>query len=263
LRDLQKLQSHFQAYLIQQQSLVQAEINSTPNLAAIARLEIYRDAYYLRFLEVLQQDYSVLLSLVGAEQFNVLGRQYIDSHPSQYRSIRWFGRDMARFIQHSQMYTDQPWLSEMAQFEWLLMEAFDAEDSTVVAIDEMVTLAPEKWPELRFILQPSLRKVHLQWNIVSLWQASKEGATVLPEQTIKPTNCIIWRKEYDVQFCLLTEDEMYMTNAMAEGETFAAICASLCAWKDEESVAMHAALLLKRFITDNLIARLESDCDHC
>lgn len=257
LRDLHELQRQLQNYLLGQQPHITSAIVGTVNMPVTSRLQIYRDAYYLRLLEALQQDYPTLHALMGEEQFDQLGRHYIDSYPSHYRSIRWFGKDMALFLQHTQSNDDQPWQSEMAKFEWLLGQAFDAEDKTVITINAMAAIPAENWPGVSFKLHPSFCRFDLSWDIVSVWKALKETGIATPPKQVASIVCwMIWRKGYDIHFSSLTADEAYMVESMAMGATFATICEGLCQWLEEEVVAGHAALLLKRFITDQLIMEI-------
>jgi hypothetical protein len=259
LRDLKQLQIHFQDYLLHQCLTVQNEVISTSKMSALKRLDIYRDGYYLRLVEALQQDYPVLHRILGDEDFDQLGRSYINVYPSPFRSVRWFGNGLSNFMQDADPYSDNPWLIEMAGFEWLLTESFDAQDSHVITLADMANIPFENWPGLRFSLHPSLRRLSLRWNIVPIWNEMKEQESFIePVQTDAFSSWIIWRKAYEVQFCSLQNEEAYMVDAMASGQTFSAICEGLCEWVDEQEVAVYAATLLKRFIMDELITEVSS-----
>jgi hypothetical protein len=155
-------------------------------------------------------------------------------------------------------YSDRPWLAEMAEFEWLLMEAFDATDTSIISIEEMSNIPHEKWPELRFKMHPSLRRLNLQWNIVAIWNAiTNQTACPSPLEAEEQLSWMIWRKELSTMSCSLSMDEAYVIDAMNSEENFSSICEGLCEWIDPENVAMHAALLLKRFILDNLVIQID------
>ncbi len=215
------------------------------------RLNVYRDGYYLRLLEALEQDYEVLRALMGAEEFDVIARDYIHTHPSHFRSIRWYGKDLSFFLKEK---TNQLCLSEMAQFEWLLTEAFDAAESDILTVEDMAAIPPKKWPVMRFILHPSLRQLNLQTNAVAIWQSFKENGILLtPEETQISVPWIIWRKELDILFCSLDPAENDMLQTLSAGMPFKKLCEGLGKWFDEEKVAMQAALFLKRLMLDHLI----------
>lgn len=247
----------FQNYLLTQNPDINTEIVTTAKVSSTTRLEIYRDAYYLRLLEVLEQDYEVLRTVLGTDSFDQLGRDYIDAYPSQFRSVRWFGKYMPDHMKNYPLFKNQPHLIEMAEFEWLLTESFDAKDIPVVTIEQMTTVEPEKWPDLCFKLHPSVRRLDLFWNIVSIWNSVKaKEAIPEPQKTEKPVNWIIWRKEKDTPFNSLSPDKAYMLDSFANNENFGTVCEGLCTWMDEADVGLHAALLLKQFILDHLITEI-------
>lgn len=256
MRSLDELQKQFQAFLLQNQSGIESDIVSTEKVPALQRLQIYQDAYYSRLLEVLQQDYPVLCHCLGSDEFEQLGRDYIDAHPSRYRSIRWFGSGLSHFANQHPLYSAHPWVYELASFEWLLMETFDACDHPVLMLEEMAAIPPHKWAETRFIVSPSLRRLNLHWNVVALWKEKmeKDETKLLPEQTNTAVNWVVWRMGHEVQFASLTTDQAYLLDAMADNQNFGTLCEGLCKWVKEDEVALHAAQQLKRFIADKMLA---------
>jgi hypothetical protein len=256
MRALAELQKDFQQYLIQGNAIIQAEIISTEKLSATERLDIYRNAYFSRLLEIFCLDYPALHTLLGDDEFMLLTRRYIDSNPSQYRSIRWFGNNLASFMEQRQPYANKPILAEMARFEWLLTEAFDAADEAVMPLENMAMIPFDKWPKMTFRLHTAVKKVNFQWNITQLWKAAEANEPLYPEKHAEPIDYLIWRKEYEVQFSSLSPDEAYMIDSMLTGENFGDICEGLCEWREPEEVAMHAASLLKRYITDGMVRQV-------
>lgn len=251
MRELFDLQSNFQNYLLDKStSIINAVVDREP-VSATARLNVYRESYYLRLIEALALDYEVIRALVGEEEFDQIAFEYIQEHPSSFRSIRWYGEKFSDFLKKK---TDQECLIEMAQFEWLLTEAFDAADSTVITLENMAAIPPKKWPKIRFKLHPSLRSLTLTTNAVAIWQSyTEQNIALTPEQTSSPVTWIIWRKELDVHFRSLTQAEAFMLQALATHQSFKTLCEGLSTWLEPENIALEAALFLKRLITDQLI----------
>jgi hypothetical protein len=253
MRVLAELQQDFQQYLMQHDAAIQTAIISTEKVSANTRLDIYRNAYYARLFEVFQLDYPTLHTLLGDEEFMLLGRRYIDAHPSQYRSIRWFSSHLATFMETRAPYADKRVLSEMARFEWLLTEAFDASDETVMPLEDMTTIPFDQWPGMCFKMHTAVKRVDFQWNILQLWKEAQAEEPLNMQCHETAISYLIWRKEYEVQFCSLSSDEAYMIDRMLAGTNFGDICEGLCEWLEPEQVAMHAASLLKRFIIDGMV----------
>ena len=135
------------------------------------RLGIYRDAYRLRLMEVLGNDYEVLHTYLGDGLFDALARDYIAAHPSTFRNVRWFGGKLAEFLRSTPRYAGNPELAELAQFEWSLGQAFDSPDEDAVRFEEVAAVTPEAWAELRFRPHPALGLLALHTNAVAIWKA--------------------------------------------------------------------------------------------
>jgi hypothetical protein len=259
LRDLYQIQNEFQQFLLDKPSIIETQIVSSAKVPASQRLDIYRDAYFLRFLEVLTQDFPLLYTVLGDDKFEQLAREYINNFPSTYRSIRWFDKNLAHFMYDNEKYLQQPYLAEIAAFEWALTEAFDASDSVSIEVNTIAAIPFDKWPEMDFKLHPSLRRLKLQWDIIPLWSAFQESKPlIMPEKFEITSDWLIWRNGYDIQFGSLLIEEATMLDAMAAGEKFNAICEKLCEWINEEEVALYTAGLLKRFIMDGLISNVST-----
>lgn len=255
---LAQLQKDFQSYLLQGGEHMRAQISGTPKVSADERLEVYSSAYRLRLLEVLSKDYPGLHGLLGDEQFDRLGRAYIDAHPSQHPSLRWFGRHLSDLLVKTPQYAAQPVLAEMAAFEWVQGEVFDAKDIPVAGVDEVATIPPESWPAMRLVFQPAARRLDLKWNAPAIWKALDEEQTPpAPVQGDYPIGWLLWRKDLSIHWRSLAVEEAWAIDACLNGQDFGRLCEGLCEWIAEADAALYAAGLLKRWITDGLIARVE------
>jgi hypothetical protein len=127
------LQHGFQDYLLHREQRITDQLIVTPRCSAQERLSIYGDGYRQRLLAALETNFPALHALLGDMAFDRLGRAYIDAHPSQHPSLRWFGRQVSKFLRQTPLYASQPILAEMAAFEWAQGEVFDAEDADVIA----------------------------------------------------------------------------------------------------------------------------------
>ncbi|MEK7206338.1 MAG: DNA-binding domain-containing protein [Pseudomonadota bacterium] len=259
MNTLHDLQSEFQSFLLHRREDICAQVVGTDKASAEQRLAIYYDAYRLRLLEALDSNYPVLHGWTGDEEFEKLGLAYLAAHPSTHFSIRYFGHELARFLAASEAYRDKPFLSEMAQFEWAMSEAFDALDSALVRLEDMAAMAPESWPGLRFKMQDSVHRLNLAWNVPVIWKAiDAEQAPEEPQRSEYPRSWLLWRQDLKTYFRSLSVDEAWALDAAANGGTFAMICEGLCEWIDAQHVAAHAAGLLKQWILDGLISGIDT-----
>lgn len=253
---LSSLQGSFQQYLLTLGGDMTQEVVSDA-LDAETRLRIYADAYRLRLLEALETDFVALRAALGCEEFDQMGRAYIDAYPSIHYSVRYFGRHLALFLAQTHPYREQPVLADIARFEWAMTDAFDAPDVNVATVTDMAAVPPEAWPGMRFTLHPSLQRIELQWNASAIWHAAdKDEALPEPEQTEYPIGWMVWRQGLQIYFRSLSVDQAWMLDALRAGQSFAEICDGLTEWIDAQHVALHAAGLLKQWIEDGLISAI-------
>lgn len=260
MNQLAKLQNTFQDYVLKPDpaastTWVSAEGKSAPE----KQLSIYSYAYHARLEEVLANDYPAILMAIGEDYFHQLATDYIEAHPSKFFSLRDFGAGFANFIanliQQQTTWQEMPWLYELAVFEWSLGQAFDAADDNLFTIQDMASIAPEAWPELKFKLHSSVQRQNFEWNIIEMWQALTAEEPVEVSAT-KDTSSpwLVWRENLSTHFRSMEQDEQVAFDTLVQAGNFTDICGSLANIINEDDVPMHAASLLKGWISQNLIS---------
>jgi hypothetical protein len=249
----------FQDYVLCGKSGAEALVTGDACADAVTRLQVYADAYRLRLLDALGNDYPALQQLAGAERFGAIGRAYIDAHPSTTASLRWFGRQLPQFLAGLTEADEQPALAELAWFEWSKGEVFDAPETEPLSLAAVAAVPPEHWPSMRLLLQPALRRLDLRSNVPKLAQAQEEAQQPLPPMQIglQPLAWLLWRDAaLDIRWRALDEAEAAALDAAAAGSTFGEICELLCRWLEPEQAPLQAAGLLKRWVNDGLVVEL-------
>lgn len=219
-------------------------------------LSVYRDAYGLRLLEALGEDYRALGRLLGAERFEDLGRAYIAATRSRHPSIRWFGRGLAAHIRRDPVYTDTS-AAELAAWEWALGEAGDAADADPVGIEAFAAVPPEAWANIRLTFHPSLRRLDLEWSVAAYRQAVEgDENPAEPERSDAPVAWIIWRNGTDVLYRSLPPKEARALDAARTGASFGEICDMVAGDGDAQTAAATAAGFLRTWVDGGMVAGL-------
>jgi len=265
---LAELQQNFQSCLIYPQ---QAQGNTQDNAqidwitdsgraSPQKQLSVYTNGYRLRLNEVLENDYPATAMAIGEQQFEQLSDAYIDAHPSLYFSLREFGQHFDTFVSTLSQVENSPWLPQLALFEWKLGQAFDALDSKILTEQDLSTIGFEDWPELRFVVAPSVQKIDFTWNIPEMWKnlTSQSPIAITARHTPSQT-WLIWRENLITQFRSIEEDEQLALEALINGSTFQDTCEILGKIMEPEKVPLHAATLLKTWIAQGLINRIVTD----
>jgi hypothetical protein len=248
-------QDAVQAWLLRGDSAVASRIDATPvrDEDRHARLRIYRDGYALRLVEVLGNDFPVLKALLGEDAFGRLAARYLDAHPSTQPSVRYFGVHFATWLQA------QPDAGAgavaLARFEWAQGEVFDAVDAAAVTMADIAAWPMQDWPGLRLSLAPHLRVLALRGNAAAQIGAHALGDAIPACCGGEVTHWLLWRHDFDVHWRRLDDDEADALRSVADGASFADLCAQL-ARVHGDAGALRAAGLLKRWISDDLVATL-------
>lgn len=247
-------QDAFQRYVLDGADAIAASIAGGEGIDPQRRLRIYYDAYRLRLIEALATDYEAVKALLGEDGFDSACRGYIESTPSTFRNVRWYGADLHAYLRDTAPWSEQPVAHELALFEWTLTLAFDAPDDPVVQFEELTQLPPEAWSTVAFALHPCAHVIDLQTNAPSFRKAHDAGEP-LPEPTAADSAqpWLIWRNDYTVCFRSLGDFEAWAIRTSQEGATFTALCEGLCDWVEPDQAAPQAAQLLRQWVNDGLI----------
>lgn len=250
------LQRAFQDYLVRDSEAFEAAVRDTRKADRVTLLDVYRDGYALRLIEVLTNDYPGLMAMAGPADFDHVARAYIAAHPSHHPSVRWFGEGLADFMEKTAPYDKAPAAIEMARFEWALGEAFDSVDVTPIVADVLLALPPDAWETLTFTALPSLHRCTFAFEVAQAWQRRDEGepGNLEVDRTGEPVTWAIWRPERLTSFRSLEPDEAAMLDALVAGRSFPELCETVAAFAGEDQAPARAAWLLRTWVEGGMIA---------
>ncbi|CAN5924377.1 hypothetical protein BH11MYX4_BH11MYX4_00640 [soil metagenome] len=165
-----------------------------------AQVEIYREQYFLRHLDVLREDFGALARLLGSDAFEDLGRAYLRAHAPRSFTLRDLGHAMPRFVAETAPWHADPRLGDLAAVEWAFVEAFDAPSLPALQAAALTAVAPEAWPSVRMVLQPHVKRLSLASPAHDYRQAVRRGETpaALP---LRPSFVAVFRGP-DALHCL-------------------------------------------------------------
>ena len=251
---LAALQRSMQGYLLNEHNDTDDLSVETANFSKQQRLGIYHDAYRLRLMETLCNDYPALQLIIEEAEFSQLMLEYIAMHPSHHPSLRWFGAKLPQFLGEHPKWKDQLAIIELAVFEWAQIMAFDAANTEPATLADLQALPPTEWLTLQLTFQPALHIIHCTSNAPTLWNALiKDAKHIDIELKERPQAWLIWRDNLNVVYRPLDAIEAWCIQAFLRNENFASVCEGLCDWLPADEVPLKTVQYLQQWLHARLI----------
>jgi hypothetical protein len=221
-------------------------------LSAIERLDIYADMYFYRLRDALAEDFAAVCAVVGEDNFHNLVTDYLIAHPPSHFSLRYAGRHLPSFLVRHPLSQRWPYLGDLAQLEWAILDAFDAPDAPVLDSSTLAAVPPESWPALRFQLTPSLRLLQLDWPADEIWkQVQREEALAAPARAAVSVR--VWRQDLCVYHRRIDPAERVALVALQSAASFAGVCEEITSY---DVRADRVSALLQTWLDDGLLSGL-------
>ena len=264
MASLKQTQELFMAYILSDKSTDNAQDDKCSAFTSLitaksdedgqTRLGIYASAYRLRLIETIETDHEILGIYLGDELFDKMAQEYINDHPSSYRSLRHFCDALPPFLQDDTFFSQYPILSHIAAFERRLLNAFDAEEQPRASFTELEQLPPEYWPQSQFRFHSSVQIFKCHSNAVESWQALKNQQT--PPQPDYSIACawLLWRgAERLTEFISLTEYQLALLEGFLKGRTLAQQCELMLDYFDEEQAPIKVLQAIRAWFEMGII----------
>ena len=252
---LQALQEDFQAKLLMQvyegADWVAA---STGNLSAQERIGIYHNAYRVRLIDVLRENFEHTAIYLGDEWFYRLAREFVEAHPSGDHNISYYGEGFPRFLA-TRLPNDLD-VAELAELDWHLRRAFDGSDSEVMTLEDLQRLMTEGAGELCLRFVPTTTLVTHHHNTIEIWHAiDSDREPPMAQQLEKPVDVLLWRKAHSPHFRSLSATETCATRRLFDDGDVNRMGEHLLAKFPNENVAELIGQFLQRWIAEEVLAR--------
>lgn len=230
-------------------------ITRSEQLSARDRLSIYAHAYYARLIECLADSFPVLKRTLGEELFNGFAFSYLQSYPSRSYTLNKLGEKFAQYLNETRpdrseksapgdnSRTGWPdFLIDLVTLERTIEEVFDGpgtEGGTSLKVDRLLALTPEKWPQLKLRINPSMRLLRFRFPVNSYYSTARMAseADVLTPPEPEESYLAIFRRDFVVRRLPLDKPQYSLLQSLQMGGTLDAAvqsAASSCAWDDRD-----------------------------
>lgn len=255
---LAELQARFVDFLSGKNELITRSVAGQGNIDAETRLNIYRNAYQIRLKQALETDHEMLGIYLGDDLFELMAKGYIETHPSNFTSLRHFGDRLPEYLKQVEPFKGHPIISELAMFERRLLDVFDAADARRAPLSVLSDIPHDNWPGMILRFHPSTRLFTTGWNSIESWKALKAGQAPPAAQRQGHAYWLLWRGDDLLSgFRPVDEDEHTLLALAIEGNSFAALCESLLDRHDEDRIGAICLDYISRWFEQGIIKRID------
>jgi hypothetical protein len=181
-----------------------------------------------RLTDLLAVDHAKLYLYLGGAGFSAIGKRYASMYPAVDPGVRWFSRNLAKFLGETVPYSKNPELAELARLETAMTAAFEAPDAPIYSSEQFAKLDLAGLGDFVVTLHPSVQRMCFATNATSLWAALQcEEVPPRPEMLNQPQELVVWRQGPSPRFRMLGHDEATVLDLAMHGAKLNKLCENL------------------------------------
>lgn len=156
---------------------VAAHVSGNDKLSPSEQADLYREQFFLRHIESLEEDHLGLVHFMGDDLFDAFARAYLRAHPPTTPSLRELGADVARFAATWDGMPDElrDLSVDMARYELALVDVFDAADVAAPEGARLAKIPEDVWLTRPLVWTPHLRLLSSAYPVPELRIAAKKA----------------------------------------------------------------------------------------
>ena len=223
---LHELQARFGAALVSVEAdTLDARIRAD-GLTPERRLGIYRNNVFTNLREALRTIFPVIEQLVGTEFFDFAADEYIREYASPAGDLNEFGAQLPRFLADFAPAAVLVYLPDTARLEWLAHRVYHAAEAAPLAFERLAEVAPERYGDLYFTLNPAAALLESAYPVHQIWQVNQTGYAGDTSVSLDagPVRLLIERRDGRVEVQPLASGEWRLLQMLANQEDFASAC---------------------------------------
>lgn len=212
------LQRSFAEAIFCDEAPIPATIKLGSGAASASRFGVYRNNVMASLIDALAARFPVTCRLLWADAFVAVARAYVKAEPPRSPVLLEYGDNFPQFLRKVGDGASAEYLADVAELETARVRAYHAADLSPLAREVFAQLRPDRLPDLRVELHPSVTLLSSRFPVVSTWEANLVDTIGLPGMW-RPESALIARPHLDVEVRCLPAGTYEMLAALAAGET--------------------------------------------
>lgn len=186
---------------------VDALITASDRLEPGARLQVYTDAYWLRLVECLGDQFPACKRLIGDEAFDAMAAAYLRDHPSTSYTLDALGDRFGEWLDATRPADDPDWarvLAEVARLELTIGGVFDGpgvEEQPTLDGRALEGVDPDAFWQATLTAAPCVRTLTFSFPVNALYTALRAqdiaGSSAIPDP--RPQHIVLYRRDWVVR----------------------------------------------------------------
>lgn len=148
-----------------------------PGLKNAARFAIHRNNVLAGLVKSLEARFPVTHRLVGDVFFATMAADFVRAAPPHSPVLLEYGEALPAFIAEFVPARDLAYLPDVARLEYALHTATHGADVTPLDGSVLQQVPPERMPDLRLTLHPTITLLESRHPVVSIWRANQPDAS--------------------------------------------------------------------------------------
>lgn len=204
-------------------ALLDPELPAPPGLVgpdgepSARRFAVYRNNVVAGLIDSLKAAYPAVCRIVGTEFFQAMARSYVVAEPPSSPILLDYGASFPDFVRDFGPATTLPYLRDVARIERAWTEAYHAPEASPLDPSVLATIEPDRLPEVRLLLHPSVRLFRSQFPACTIWRMNIADGVPAPVDLAVGEDVLIARPMADVEVRLLDEGGVNFLQALADG----------------------------------------------
>lgn len=159
-----------------------------------ARFNVYRNNVMASLSKALAEAFPALEALLGAQNFSVLAREFVRSHPPTSPLMARYGEELPAFLHAFPHTKGTAYLPDVARLEQAMRQSYHAADTTPADLTALAALDAQHIAQTRLSLSPAMQLVTSPWPILQI-RAFALGHGPKPDMCAQ--DVLILRPEFD------------------------------------------------------------------
>ena len=188
-------------------------------LAAAARLRVYRHHVFHSLTTALASTFATVQALVGEDFFRTMAHAYVARALPVQPVLAEYGADFPLFVAAHAPAQGLSYLADIARLDWALNAALQAPRGAVLGVADLQAIPVEQLPAQRLLLAPGHALICSPYPIDRIRAAAQPGADAAPLNLENdPAQLLVVRRANDAAFVAVGPGDAAFLRSLAQGE---------------------------------------------